>query len=79
MLDSKTLWEEVKENNRKIRECPRHRFAHVNAVKLGQKFQCQVCRGTMGLIEIGNYIAGFKAAGGKVDDIWPGFERKLQP
>lgn len=78
-LDSKSLWAEVRENNRKIRECQRHRFKHVEAVKLGQKFQCQSCGGTMGLIGIGDYISGYKAAGGDVNDIWPGFEKRFAP
>lgn len=73
------LWDQVKENYRKICECPRHRFAYVGAVKLGQKFQCQACGGTMGLIGIGDYIAGYKAAGGDVNDIWPEFEKRFAP
>lgn len=70
-----TLWAEVKENLRKIRACSRHRFV-AQAVKLGQKVVCQNCSGQMGLTSIGDYIAGYKAAGGDVNDIWPDYEGK---
>lgn len=74
--DAKSLWAEVKENRRKIRGCPRHRFEAMKIV-LGQRIQCQNCNGMMGLIPIGEYIAGYKAAGGDTNDIWPGFEGRF--
>lgn len=76
-LESRALWDQVKENNRKISECQRHRFNPVERVLVGQKFCCQNCQGVMGLIAIGDYIAGYKAGGGDVNDIWPGYERKF--
>lgn len=74
--DAESLWAEVKENHRKIRECARHRFEAVQVV-LGQRLQCKQCGGTMGLISIGDYIAGYKAAGGDANDIWPNFEGRF--
>lgn len=76
MLDkteTQKLWAEVKENLRKLRACTKHRFAE-QPVKIGQKVECLNCGGKMGLISIGDYIAGYKAAGGSVDDIWPNYE-----
>lgn len=77
-IDHRALWNEVKENLRKIRTCPRHRFESITQnVLVGQKYQCQNCQGQMGLVSIGDYIAGYKAAGGDVNDIWPGYEGKF--
>lgn len=72
-IEARKIWDEVKENLRKLRACAKHRFAE-QPVKIGQKVECLNCGGKMGLISIGDYIAGYKAAGGSVDDIWPNYE-----
>lgn len=69
-IDGKALWAEVQENSRKTRECRRHRFEH-QTVTLGMKINCLNCGGYLRLTDIGQYIAGYEAAGGKAADIWP--------
>lgn len=66
------MWAEVKENLRKLRECPKHEFEGAE-VRLGQKHTCKRCGGQMGLVAIGEYISGYEAAGKSADDIWPGY------
>lgn len=70
--DVRTMWAEVKENNRKLSECKRHEFEG-GSVRLGQKMICKGCGGSMELIAIGEYISGYEAAGKSADDIWPGY------
>lgn len=70
--DMRALWEEAKENNRKLSECKRHEFEG-GSVRLGQKMICRHCGGSMGLVNIGEYISGYEAAGKSADDIWPGY------
>ena len=67
------MFAQVKENLSKLRGCARHEFEG-GAVRLGQKMTCKQCGGVMGLAAIGEYIAGYKAAGKPADDIWPGYE-----
>lgn len=71
-IDGKALWAEVQENSRKMRECSRHRFEH-QTVTLGMKINCLNCGGYLRLTDIGQYIAGYKAAGGDEADIWPAY------
>ena len=68
-----SIWEQVKANAARLDACPRHRFEPVGGVKLGEKLTCTTCGGTMGLVDIGNYIKGYVAAGKSADDVWPGF------
>lgn len=68
---------EIKANQERLANCPRHRFVP-GEIKLGAKVRCEVCAGEIGLVDLGYYIAGYEAAGGEADDIWPGFQtRKL--
>jgi hypothetical protein len=76
-IDGKSLWEAVKENSAKKAACKRHRF-EPHPVKLGEKQTCLDCGGTMSLTDMGNYIAGYEAAGQSADDIWPGY-RAVRP
>lgn len=69
-----SLWEQVKENHRKLNACPRHRFEG-KEVRIGQKMTCLECGGEMDLSRIGQYIDGYRAAGGDSDDVWPGYSR----
>ena len=66
------LWEQVKANRAKLDACPRHRFDS-RPVKMGQKVVCLECGGETGLVDIGYYLKGYRAAGGNPDDVWPGF------
>lgn len=74
-INAKTIWLEVKENLKRLDECPRHLFTATEA-KLGQKLTCERCRGTMDLTGVGNYIRGFVAAGREAEEIWPAFHLK---
>lgn len=68
------IWEEVKENLRRLRPCPRHHFkAQRDEIKLGKKEVCVNCKGEMSLTDIGVYIRGYEAHGGSADDIWPNY------
>lgn len=75
-LDMKQILEEVRANLKKLRECPRHLFENPAEKKLGMKLTCQNCGGVMDFVDIGHYIAGYKAAGKSPDDIMPNFEGK---
>jgi hypothetical protein len=70
--DILSIWAEAKANVAKLDTCPRHRFTST-PVKLGDKFICLACGGTVGLTDLGNYIRGYRAHGGDADDIWPGW------
>lgn len=72
-MNTKQIWAEVQDNHRKMRTCKRHRFAH-KTVTLGQKINCLECGAYMHLTDIGQYIAGYVAAGGGAADIWPAYE-----
>jgi anaerobic ribonucleoside-triphosphate reductase len=69
----KKIWAGVKENQTKLRACPKHRFEG-GKVKIGQKVTCLNCGAETGLVSAGDYIAGYKAAGGNPNDIWPDYE-----
>lgn len=76
MIDSKKLWEEVKENYRKLDSCERHKFNPDDYIKgkLGQKMTCTKCGGVMNIVpDITSYINGYEASGRSADDIWKGF------
>jgi hypothetical protein len=73
--DVLSLWEQVKANNRALEACERHLFAGGPVVKLGDKYPCLACGGSMRLTDIGPYIQGYEAAGGSADDIWPGYRK----
>lgn len=72
--DAKTLWAEVQANRRRLEACALHQFSAVH-VKLGDKQRCEACGGEMRLTDIGQYIAGYEAAGRSADDIWPGYRK----
>lgn len=76
-LDARALWDEVQGNLTKLTACPRHRFG--GTYRLGERKVCERCGGSMTLTAIGEYIRGFKAAGGSVDEIWPEWEKPRVP
>lgn len=67
------LWEQVKENLKRLNECKRHRFS-AETVKVGDKLTCENCHGECRLSDIGVYIRGYIAAGGKAADVWPAWK-----
>ena len=77
-IDLHAIMREVRENNRKLDGCTQHRFDGGGVDRMGTKHRCNVCGGQMDLPAIGTYIRGFEAAGGKADDVWPGW-RKVTP
>jgi ferredoxin-like protein FixX len=73
--DYKKMLADIRENNRRWRECPRHLYRAWDANKhsLGQKHTCLNCGSSKSLTDIGCYIEGYKAAGGDPNDIMPGY------
>lgn len=67
-----SLWEEVKENVRRLDGCERHKF-DAPLVKIGEKLTCQNCGGVLSLSDISQYVRGFRAAGGDPELVYPGF------
>jgi hypothetical protein len=67
---------ELRENQKRLRGCKRHRFPGGHIPALGQKLVCLECGGTLGLTDAGYYVDGYVAAGGCEDDVWPGFSRR---
>ena len=67
-------WVAAKENRRKLDECKRHLF-HLPKPPyiLGQRATCEHCGGSLGLVEVNQYVRGYEAAGGNCDDVCPGF------
>lgn len=76
-IDTKRLWEEVKENSHRLEGCKRHRFEGGALEKLGQRYRCLDCKGQMGLTDIGSYISGYEAGGGDCNDVWPGYRDRF--
>lgn len=69
--------DKIVENARKAEACPRHLFeptpqhpAHI-LDKRRTFYRCQICGADLQMHEIRQYIAGYQAAGGHPDDIWP--------
>lgn len=74
MADMRELEEMIKDARamaQRIRECPRHSFPANGHYRLEESLTCLNCKGRMNLIEIGNYVRGYKAAGGNPKDVWP--------
>ncbi|MGG5810966.1 hypothetical protein [Falsiroseomonas sp. CW058] len=54
------------------RACPKHRFEiGAGPYAMGVKYQCAHCGAQKRLMDIGDYIAGYRAAGGDPNDICP--------
>lgn len=77
MIDSKALLAEVKANIARLNSCDRHLFAQGDHIRHPRhRIPCRKCGGEMQLVDIGNYIRGYEAAGGDVNDVWPGYRDK---
>lgn len=68
----KNLWEQVQENQKKLRSCRAHKFGNVlgsTTAPTRPGFQCKMCGGFMSSHNIYIYALGYKAAGGNPDDV----------
>lgn len=74
-LQAAQMWEEVKENIRRLEGCSQHRF-YGHLTSLRQKFRCERCGGKMDSLDMKHYIEGWVAAGRKPEEIWPEFHEK---
>lgn len=72
--EMRSIWEEVKDNSRRLKSCSRHRFHGEHC--LGRKMTCLECGGTLTPSDILTYARGYAAAGGKLEDIWPALKEK---
>jgi hypothetical protein len=70
--DGQRIWAEIKANASLLKACPRHKI-DPEARRFGKKSVCLNCHGQMDLGEWLSYTAGYKAAGGNPDDVWPGW------
>lgn len=73
------IWEEVKENVRKLDSCPspHHRFLKVEfSSGIPRYVFCSECGGRMDIMLARSYRSGFAAAGGKPEEVMP--ERLLR-
>jgi hypothetical protein len=68
--NARQIWEEVKENIRKLEACPQHLFSGGMPV-LGGKCVCLKCVGSMSNVDVKHYIEGWAAAGRDPNEIWP--------
>jgi hypothetical protein len=69
--EANELWVMIKENNRRLNECSRHRFNDPWPVpNLGMQLRCVNCGGEMRLLAISQYIRGFELAGRSGNEIW---------
>lgn len=68
------IWNDVKENQRRLDSCKRHRFEpHDPPYLFGEKFTCLNCGGRLGAVETYQYTLGYEAAGGDANDVFKGF------
>lgn len=67
----KSLWEQVKANQDKLRSCPAHKFGKVLGARNNPPsgYPCENCKGYMSAHNIYIYTRGFKAAGGNPDNV----------
>lgn len=72
-IDAKQIMQNIMKNNETLRSCLCHKFID-EKVTIGQKITCVNCGGKMRLTDIGNYLAGYKAAGGDVKNVWWAFK-----
>jgi hypothetical protein len=71
----KAAWKEVQANNAKLQSCAKHRFGG-GVIKTGEEVTCLNCGGKLDLVYFSGYMAGYRAAGRDVDDVWPEYDGK---
>lgn len=63
---------EIQARAARERACPKHRYEiGPGPYTMGVKYQCAHCGAQKRMMDIGDYIAGYKAAGGDPLDICP--------
>lgn len=72
LRELETMIKDARAMAERIRNCPKHRFpASAKNYRLGESLTCLNCKGRLTLIEVGNYVRGYKAAGGDPKDVIP--------
>lgn len=74
-IDAKKMLAEVRANIDALDGCPLHKF-NPEHWRPGKPVTCTQCGGHMPLTRATAYMAGYKAAGGDSNDIWPGYGEK---
>jgi hypothetical protein len=66
-IDAKKVWEEVKENHRKLDTCKRHVFVAIpdSTTPIPRKYKCTACGGTADSINVHWYNLGVQHGGTK--------------
>ena len=55
------IWEEVKENHKKLNNCNLHYFIDITPEKpFGKKYRCKNCKGVLDGINVSYYNLGLK-------------------
>jgi hypothetical protein len=71
------MMDEIQANQKALNGCPRHLFIRPDkGWRIGQKITCENCKGVVSNVYMGNYIQGYKAAGGDPKDICPDWNEK---
>lgn len=65
--------DEITENAKRIDKCPRHRFDGGEIKELNVAHTCLACGGKVNVFSLAIYLKGYRAAGGDVNDVWPGW------
>ena len=77
-IDAKNLLIEVRANTAALENCPLH-FFDVNAErKFGEKYICCNCGGKLNAGGVSQYLAGYEAAGGDVEKVFPGYRKPVK-
>lgn len=66
------ILKEIRNNTKKLDGCKRHKFSG-EQMPPGSKYTCLNCGGEIRGGDVLYYIAGYEAAGGNCDDIYPGW------
>ena len=68
-------WSDIKRNLDTLGACPKHKFSGGKVVAMGARYTCLNCGGVMDLRSIGQYLKGYAAAGGDINEIWNGWSQ----
>lgn len=77
--EMRRIWNEVKENSKKWRYCPKHFFPKGSwsmdlVGTINTKVKCENCGATGDVTNAADYARGYVAAGGKIQDVFPDME-----
>lgn len=68
---NKKLLDKIRANSEKLKGCKRHLFDG-GRIPPGNKYTCMNCGGEIKGTDVLHYVAGYEAAGGEPDDVYPG-------